>query len=144
TGLDPSSAAPFNDRTLARAQKKKHYTERPMPVLPIAHFTWQCLRTVKRAKKPPNGLALRLIPNRKTKDGSFLTEMVELGLLDRVSGTADAPFEATYALTERGEHAAEYGECELPARPRPAKGGAPKAKPKPAPPKKAKKPKPRA
>jgi hypothetical protein len=43
-----------------------------------------------------------------------LTELVDQGLLTRVTGTAVAPFAATYALTERGEHAAEYGECDFP------------------------------
>lgn len=90
-----------------------------MPVLPIAHFSWQVLRTVKRSKKPPTGRALRLVPSRRTKDGTFLTELVDSGLLSRASGTASAPFDATYALTERGECAAEYGECEMPARAKP-------------------------
>ena len=88
-----------------------------MPVLPISHFTWQVLRTVKRNKKPPTGRALRVVPSRRTKDGTFLNELVERELLSRVTGTADAPFEATYALTERGEHAAEYGECEMSVKP---------------------------
>ncbi len=91
-----------------------------MLVLPITHFTWQVLRTVKRSRTPPTGRVLRLAPSRRTKDGTFLTEMVELGLLTRVTGTADAPFEATYALTERGEHAAEFGECERSVRARPS------------------------
>ena len=91
-----------------------------MPVFPIAHFTWQVLRTVKRSRTPPTSRALRLAPSRRSKDGTFLTEMVELGLLNRVTGTADSPFEATYELTERGEHAAEFGECERPVRERPA------------------------
>jgi hypothetical protein len=90
-----------------------------MLVLPITHFTWQVLRTVKRSKTPPTGRVLRLVPTRRTKDGTFLTELVELGLLTCVTGTADAPFEASYALTERGEHAAEFGECERPVRARP-------------------------
>ena len=90
-----------------------------MPVFPVSHFTWQVLRTVKRSKKPPTGRALRLVPNRRTKDGTFLTELVEEGLLARATGAADAPFEATYALTERGGHAAEFGECERPVRARP-------------------------
>jgi hypothetical protein len=83
-----------------------------VPVRPASHFTWQVLRTVKRTKKPPTGRDLRLIPSRKTKDGSFLTAMVEEGLLERVSGSATAPFDATYALTEKGKYAAEYGEYE--------------------------------
>jgi hypothetical protein len=53
-------------------------------------------------------------PSRRTKDGSFLTDLVEQGLLTRATGTVAAPFEATYTLTERGEHAAEYGECDFP------------------------------
>ena len=89
-----------------------------MPVRPTTHFTWQVLRTVKRSKKAPTGRALRLVPSRKTKDGSFLTLLVEAGLLARATGSADTPFEATYVLTEKGKHAAEYGEYEyeLPAR----------------------------
>ena len=88
-----------------------------MPVLPISHFTWQVLRTVKRNKKAPTGRALRVVPSRRTKDGTFLNELVERELLLRVTGTADSPFEATYVLTERGEHAAEYGECEMSVKP---------------------------
>jgi hypothetical protein len=87
-----------------------------MPLLPVTHFEWQVLRTLVRSKKPPIGRALRIVPTRRTKDGTFLTDMVERGLLARVTGTAEAPFDATYALTERGEHAAEYGECEFPPR----------------------------
>ena len=99
-----------------------------MPVRPTSHFTWQVLRTVKRNKKPPTGRMLRLIPSRKTKDGSFLTAMVDEGLLDRVSGTASAPFDATYALTEKGKYAAEYGEYEYVMKP-PAERPAAPAKP---------------
>ena len=91
-----------------------------MPVLPVSHFTWQILRTAERSKKPLTGRSLRLVPNRITKDGTFLTQLVDLGLMTRASGTADAPFEATYSLTERGKHAAEFGECEVPARARSA------------------------
>ena len=87
-----------------------------MPVLPVAHFTWQVLRTLKRSKKPSVGRSLRIVPSRRTKDGSFLTELVDQGLLTRMSGTAAEPFDATYTLTERGEYAAEYGECDMPVR----------------------------
>ena len=83
-----------------------------MPLRPLAHFNWQVLRAAKRSKKPSTGRALRLVPNRFTKDGSFLTALVEAGLLARVTGSAAEPFEATYALTEKGQHAAEYGEYE--------------------------------
>jgi hypothetical protein len=84
-----------------------------MLVLPISHFDWQVLRAVKRSKKPPVGRVLRLVPSRRTKDGSFLTDLVECGLLMHVTGSKDAPFEATYKLTEKGEYAAEHGECEM-------------------------------
>jgi hypothetical protein len=57
---------------------------------------------------------LRLTPSRRTKDGTFLTDLVEQGLLIRGTGTAATPFDATYSLTECGEHAAKYGECERP------------------------------
>ena len=87
-----------------------------MPLLPVTHFTWQILRVVKRSKKPSLGRTLRLTPTRNTKDGTFLTELIEQGLLTRVTGTADKPFDATYSLTEQGEHAAEYGECEMPVK----------------------------
>jgi len=87
-----------------------------MPLLPVTHFTWQLLRAVKRSKKPLPGRTLRLTPTRSTKDGTFLTDLVEQGLLSRVTGTADEPFEATYTLTEQGEYAAEYGECEMPVK----------------------------
>jgi hypothetical protein len=88
-----------------------------VPVRPASHFTWQVLRTVKRNKKPPTGRVLRLIPSRKTKDGSFLTALVNEGLLERSSGNASAPFEATYSLTEKGKYAAEYGEYEYNLKP---------------------------
>ena len=90
-----------------------------MALLPVAHFEWQVLRAVRRSRKPPAGRTLRLAPTRRTRDGAFLTNLVELGLLKRVTGTPDAPFDATYALTELGEHAAEYGECDRPLLPRP-------------------------
>lgn len=84
-----------------------------MALLPLRHFEWQVLRAVKRSKKPALGRTLRLTPSRRTKDGSFLTAMVEEGLLIRVTGTSETPFDATYKLTEKGEYAAEYGECEM-------------------------------
>jgi hypothetical protein len=90
-----------------------------VPVRPTSHFTWQVLRTVKRSKKPPSGRDLRLVPSRNTKDGSFLNILVDDGLLERLTGTATAPFDATYTLTDRGEHAAEYGEYEYILKPKP-------------------------
>ncbi|MCE9568255.1 MAG: hypothetical protein K8U57_40160 [Planctomycetes bacterium] len=85
-----------------------------MAVFPVSHMQWQTLRAVKRSRKPPTGRELRLNPTQSTKDGSFLTKMVEEGLLTRVTGTENEPFAGTYSLTDLGKHAAEYGECELP------------------------------
>ena len=95
-----------------------------MPTMPISHFTWQVLRAVKRSKKPPTGKQLRLVPSRRTKDGTFLDELVTEGLL-QVAGVDDLPrdasarekqmphqFRTRYKLTSSGEHAAEYGEYE--------------------------------
>ncbi|MBP3954737.1 hypothetical protein J8F10_05490 [Gemmata sp. G18] len=84
-----------------------------MPVRPTSHFTWQVLRTAKRSKKALNGRALRLVPTRNTKDGTFLTALVADGLLERATGSEADPFEATYTLTEKGKFAAEYGEYEF-------------------------------
>lgn len=108
-----------------------------MSIRPVAHFTWQVLRTVKRSRTSPTGRHLRLVPTRRTKDGTFLNALVDEGLLTRVTGSAGAPFEATYALTERGEHAAEYGEYDhAPLRPAESEGSppstpAPKSRPRP-------------
>ena len=63
-----------------------------MPVYPVSHHQWQVLRTVKRSRKPPTRRELRLNPTQSTKDGSFLTKMVEAGLLIRVTGTENEPF----------------------------------------------------
>jgi hypothetical protein len=88
---------------------------------PISHFTWQLLRTVKRAKKKLLlGKDLRIVPSRRTKDGSFLDELVQEGLLEVASTDAvtqenkqwPTQFRNRYRLTEKGEHAAEYGEYE--------------------------------
>jgi hypothetical protein len=84
-----------------------------MPILlPVRHSDWQILRAATRSRKPLTGRELRIVPTRHTKDGSFLNDFVRRGLLTRLSGSAAAPFEATYALTPLGEYAAEYGECE--------------------------------
>ncbi len=89
-----------------------------MSVLPVSHFEWQVLRTIKLQQETIGRSLPRLAPTRATKDGTFLTRMVERGLLTRATGTEKAPFEATYTLTELGEHAAEYGECDFPHQPR--------------------------
>ncbi|MDY3551302.1 hypothetical protein R5W24_000377 [Gemmata sp. JC717] len=105
-----------------------------MPLRPTSHFTWQVLRTVRRSKKPIDGRALRLVPSRKTKDGSFLTSLVDEGLLAFTTGSAADPFAATYSLTDKGKHAAEYGEYEyelkrpaVPAKSASAKGAKPRS-----------------
>jgi hypothetical protein len=87
-------------------------------LFPISHADWQVLRAVLRADSPPLGRELRLTPNRRTKDGTFLDDMVSVGLLAPVGepgdGRADEPvqFRTRYRLTELGEQAAEYGEYE--------------------------------
>ncbi|AWM38634.1 hypothetical protein GobsT_31860 [Gemmata obscuriglobus] len=91
-----------------------------MAIRSISHFLWQVLRATKRSKKPPTGRQLRISPTPRSKDGSFLTALVDEGLLKFVTGSPAAPFEATFSLTEKGEHAAEYGEYEYePKRPAP-------------------------
>lgn len=83
-------------------------------LVPMNGFEWQVLRAVLRAKSPPTGAELRLTPSRRTKDGRFLSWFTAAGLL-RVAGLrnpAARPFEARYALTPLGEHAAEFGEFE--------------------------------
>lgn len=78
----------------------------------VSHADWQVLRTVLRSKKPSPGSSLRLAMTRRTRDGSFLADLVRMGMLKVESKNKD-PFEATYSLTERGKHAAEYGVFEI-------------------------------
>ncbi len=78
----------------------------------VPHLEWRVLREVGRSKKPVVGSKLRLEMTRRTKDGSFLTNLVHQGLL-KIEGKAKDPFEATYTLSERGKHAAEYGQFEI-------------------------------
>ncbi len=81
--------------------------------VPVRHTDWQILRAVARGKsKPVVGTKLRVVQSRETKDGSFLTKLVDMGLLEVVQAKAD-PFEATYRLTAVGAEAAEYGLCEV-------------------------------
>jgi hypothetical protein len=61
-------------------------------MFPIRHSEWQILRTAKRSRKPLTGRALRIVPTRHTKDGTFLTDLVQRGLLSRVTGSEAAPF----------------------------------------------------
>ena len=97
-------------------------------LFPLPHFQWQVLRAVLRAEAaggpPPLGRELRLTPTRKTKDGTFLDEMVKAGLLaaigksEPVDGTGEPePFRTRYTLTALGRHAAEYGEYDRPYTP---------------------------
>ena len=79
----------------------------------VSHADWQVLRAIARGKgKPVVGTKLRVVPSRATKDGSFLTKLVDTGLLEVVKADTD-PFEATYRLTAVGAEAAEYGLCEV-------------------------------
>ena len=87
----------------------------------IEPATWKVLRAAKRAQPGAAiGRDLRVVPTRKTKDGTFLDHLVELGLL-KVQGPAvkaasedePAQFQQKYVLTEEGEHAAEFGEFEI-------------------------------
>lgn len=88
---------------------------------------WQRLRLIARGgNEPVAGQKLRIDWARRTKDGTFLDDMVERGLLEVVTpGEVEAAypyrpaqFQATYRLTEQGLHAAEYGEYAAPE-PRP-------------------------
>jgi hypothetical protein len=95
----------------------------------INHFSWQVLRVLARAEAarqpPPVGRELRLVPTRRTKDGTFLDELVEAGLIEvaakptpPLDGVDEpAPFRARYRLTALGRHAAEYGEYDKPFTP---------------------------
>jgi len=87
----------------------------------LKQYTWQSLRILARAKnKPVVGSALRHTPIRRTKDGSFLDELVRVGLIAvaRPDPGGD-PFAHAYVLTDLGRHAAEYGEFEGGFPPRP-------------------------
>ena len=81
--------------------------------LPLSTTDWQVLRFALRSGTA-TGRELRIWPSRRTKDGTFLQEFVDKGLL-RVVTPNDDPFKATYAITPEGEYAAEHGEyeCEM-------------------------------
>ncbi len=81
--------------------------------IPVSHADWQVLRAIARGKgKPVVGTKLRVVPSHATKDGSFLTKLVDTGLLEVLKADTD-PFEATYRLTAMGVEGAEYGLCEM-------------------------------
>jgi hypothetical protein len=82
-------------------------------LVPLLTKDWQILRAILRGKKKmAKGNTLRLAPTRGTKDGSFLTELVDRELLE-VMESDDNPFECVYGLTPAGLRAAEYGEYEF-------------------------------
>ena len=81
-------------------------------LLPIKHATWQALRAVARSRKPVPGSDLRIAWTRQTRDGSFLTELVRVELLEVVDLVEGKPFDSRYKLTEAGKYAAEFGEYE--------------------------------
>lgn len=81
--------------------------------IPLSNHDWRVLRAVLRGRgRPVAGVELRMDLTRKTKDGSFLVVLVDLGLL-AVKNAAPDPFAAKYVLTETGRHAAEYGIHEI-------------------------------
>jgi hypothetical protein len=96
-------------------------------LFPLPHFQWQVLRAVLRAEADGQhalGRELRVTPTRKTKDGTFLTDLVREGLLVTVGKPAPPdgrdepePFRTRYKLTVLGQHAAEYGEYDRPYTP---------------------------
>src|SRR5262245_36628712 len=96
-------------------------------IVPLKHFDWQLLRLLVRAEEAgedhPTGRELRLSPTRVTKDGTFLDELVELGLIaavgkpatpERGSQSEPPQFRTRYRLTDKGRQAAEYGEYDQP------------------------------
>jgi hypothetical protein len=95
-------------------------------IRPLDHmYEWRLLRALLRADTPLSGLEMRRRePIRGTKDGTFLDDLVRLGLIEAVGEPeADKPasawskpvpvqFRTRYRLTDLGRHAAEYGEYE--------------------------------
>lgn len=95
-------------------------------MLPLSVWTWQALRVLVRANNEPvTGKVLRIDRSRRTKDGTFLDQLVTDGLLEVVttaeplkpkypgSSVEPAQFRTTYRLTEVGARAAEYGDYEV-------------------------------
>lgn len=87
----------------------------------LPHFQWQILRAVLRAESAgdaPLGRDLRITPTRRTRDGTFLDDLVADGLLATVGkppdGAQPEPFRKRYKLTDLGRHAAEFGEYDRP------------------------------
>lgn len=90
-------------------------------LVPLSHATWQTLRAVLRAESVGElafGRELRINPTRRNRDGTFLDELIEMGLLTAVGkpptdeGREPIQFRTRYKLTKLGKHAAEYGEFE--------------------------------
>ena len=80
--------------------------------VPLPSMDWRVLRQVLRSKKPSPGSSLRLEMTRRTKDGTFLEPLVRLGLL-KIAARGKTPHDSTYTITDRGEHAAEYGVLDI-------------------------------
>ncbi len=74
-------------------------------LMPMNAFEWQVLRKVLRDDDGGGtlGRELRLIPSRRTKDGSFLMWFVAAGLLRVYAGRMSDPFDARFKLTEVGK-----------------------------------------
>lgn len=98
-------------------------------IVPVSHRDWQVLRHLLRVEaegRKPLGRELRLYPLRATKDGTFLDALVDEGLIavaakptppDPGRESEPAQFRARYRLTDKGKHAAEYGEYDRPFAP---------------------------
>lgn len=67
-------------------------------LLPIPTRTWRVLRALARSAAPVPGRELRLAPTRETFDGSFLTRLVDAGLIE-VAGGNGKPAKAKAAGT---------------------------------------------
>lgn len=93
-------------------------------IVSIDLFEWQLLRVIVRGEAKgelPTGRELRVNPTSWSKDGTFLDDLVKLGLIavaakptPPLPGRRDEPaqFRTRYELTDLGRHAAEYGEYE--------------------------------
>ncbi len=98
-------------------------------IIALAHHEWQLLRVIVRAEKEkrvPTGRELRVSMSRKTKDGTFLDDLVSRDLIaiaekaphlttgaSQQERSEPEQFRTLYKLTDKGRHAAEYGECEV-------------------------------
>lgn len=81
----------------------------------LAHENWQRLRFLVRTGER-TGRDIRMTMSRKSRDGSYLTQLLNDGLIKVVVPAKDR-LDATYALTDLGRLAAEHGEYDKPYSP---------------------------